>query len=128
LSEVSVRDEHGRFARGHSGNPAGRKPGVTVYDAVQKLLREVDPAGVMRVDRIAAAVVEKMEEADPALLAMIVDRETPKIIRNQNEEITAWTAGMDRLIDDLMTTPEGEAKLAAMWRGDSPAPEEIEHE
>ena len=126
MGEISLRDEHGRFARGHSGNLKGRPVGVTVYEAVQKLLRVVDGKGVMRVDRIAAALVRKMESADAVSVAMIMDREDPKVVRNLNQDVHSFEAGVDKFISDMMATPEGEERLAAMkaeaWREIAPAP------
>jgi hypothetical protein len=119
-----LRDALGRFPPGTSGNPGGR-PRETLYTALQRKLREIDPVtGKPNYDRVADSVYKQMLLGDVPSVALIMDREDPKVVKNLNHEVTAFDASMDKLIDGMMETPEGEAKLAAMWRGDAPAPEE----
>lgn len=113
---------------GASPNPGGR-PKETLYTALQRQLREmvevVDPvtgekSSETKYDVVARAVIGEMLKGDTPSVALIMDREDPKVVRNLNHEVTAFDASMDKLIDGLMETPEGEAKLAAMMRGDAP--------
>lgn len=104
---------------GQSGNPAGRKPGLTLEERFLKLLatkvpdsvtKEL-PEGLERFDQIAIQVYALICAGDPTALREIIKRLWPV---DQNVNITGEVevgAGGDLL--DLLTE-----KLIALKRGD----------
>ena len=128
---LSQRAEAGRFAVGHSGNPGGR-PAETLFRAVQRELQKLDDvAKKTGYEKAAVAIAASIIEADSASVAMVMDREDPKVVRNVNVDVAAWNASMDSAIEEMQKTEEGMARLAEMQRESLPAPsteESAEHE
>jgi hypothetical protein len=73
INQATMRDTHGRFAPGQSGNPAGKRPGTRNRATV---LREALADG----EDIAAAriVIDEALAGDAVAARFIVDRLTPR--------------------------------------------------
>jgi len=73
LEQEALRDGKGRFVPGHSGNPAGKKPGTrNRATALREALRDGEDCTVARI------VIDKALAGDAVAARFIVDRLTPR--------------------------------------------------
>jgi hypothetical protein len=107
INQMTMRDAHGRFVPGNSGNPAGKKPGTRNRATV---LREALAEG----EDVAAAriVIDKALAGDAVAARFIVDRLTP---RPRGRTITLDLPGGKRAGDVLAAS---NATIAAMAAGE----------
>src|ERR1700730_1589251 len=107
INQTAMRDAHGRFVPGNSGNPTGKKPGTRNRATV---LREALAEG----EDIAAAriVIDKALAGDVVAARFVVDRLTP---RPRGRSIALDLPGGETAGDVLAAS---NATIAAMAAGE----------
>ena len=102
------RAANGRFVPGHTGNPAGRPPGIV--DRRHRVAKAFDA----EFDAIGAAIVEKAKGGDMAAAALYLSRVEPPL-RPKGERVTFQLDPKASLAD------QASAVLLAVSQGELPA-------
>jgi hypothetical protein len=73
INQTTMRDTHGRFVPGNSGNPAGKKPGTRNHATVlREALRDGEDIAAARI------VIDKALAGDAVAARFLLDRLTPR--------------------------------------------------
>lgn len=85
------RDDNGRWTRGHSGNPGGKRTNPPLGAAIRARLDEIGDDGMTRGQRIARVLVDMAEAGDLRAIREVLDRAegkpTQAVSLNAHEEI-----------------------------------------
>jgi hypothetical protein len=127
INQTTMRDAHGRFVRGNSGNPAGKKPGTRNRATVlREALRDGEDIAAARI------VIDKALAGDAVAARFIVDRLTPRprgrtialdlpeatkagdVLASSNATIAAMAAGEITPDEALTVTKVLDSRLRAL--------------